>query len=102
MDFKVIINEDAYLDLLDVVDFYESKSVGLGENFFKIYKEKVFELNKNPFYFSFYMEQFRRISFEYFPYVMIYKILDNNTVIIFEITFAGRSNETIIRKPKGN
>jgi toxin ParE1/3/4 len=100
MDFKIVVNEDAYLDLLDAVDYYESKSSGLGERFFKIYKEKVKELEKNPFYFSYHLDDFRRISFVDFPYIMIYKILENNIVIVHEITFEGRSPKTISRKLK--
>jgi toxin ParE1/3/4 len=100
MDFKVIVNEDAYLDLLDAIDFYESKSLGLGEKFYKIYKEKIVELEKNPFYYGYHNEDFRRISFVNFPYIMIYKILDYSSVIVHEITFEGRSPETISRKLK--
>ncbi len=100
MDFKVIVNEDAYLDLLDAVDYYESKSLGLGEKFFKIYKDKIIELQKNPSYYGYHLDDFRRISFVNFPYIMIYKIIDNNLVIIYEITFEGRSPETISRKLK--
>jgi toxin ParE1/3/4 len=100
MDFKVIVNEDAYLDLLDAVDFYESKSIGLGEKFYKIYKEKIIELRKNPFYYGYHLDDFRRISFVDFPYMIIYKIIDNSIVIVYEITFEGRSPETIGRKLK--
>ncbi len=102
MVFKVIVNEDAFLDLLDAVDYYESKSSGLGEKFFKIYKEKVIELEKNPFYYGFHKESFRIISFVSFPYIMIFKILDNNLIIVHEITFEGRSLETISRKLKSS
>lgn len=100
MDFKVIVNEDAYLDLLDALDFYESKSLRLGETFYKIYKEKIIELEKHPFYYSYHKEDFRRISVVDFPYIMIYKIFDASIVIIYEITFEGRSPETISRKLK--
>ena len=100
MVFKVIVYEDAFLDLLDAVDYYESKSTGLGEAFYKIYKEKIVELERNPFYYGYHDEGFRRISFVDFPYIMIYKILDENIVIVHEITFEGRSPETISRKLK--
>jgi mRNA-degrading endonuclease RelE of RelBE toxin-antitoxin system len=100
MDFKVIVNEDAYLDLLDAIEYYEAKLSKLGERFFKIYKEKIKALEKNPFYFGYYLDDFRRITFVDFPYMMIYKILENNIVIVYEITFEGRSPETISRKLK--
>jgi toxin ParE1/3/4 len=98
MVFKVIVNEDAYLDLLDALDFYESKSLSLGEKFYQVYKEKIVELEKNPLYYGYHQEDFRRISFVDFPYIMIYKIMDDNIVIVYEITFEGRSPETISRK----
>jgi mRNA-degrading endonuclease RelE of RelBE toxin-antitoxin system len=100
MDFKVIVNEDAYLDLLDAIEYYEAKSSRLGERFFKIYKERIKELEKNPFYYGYHLDDFRRINFANFPYMMIYKILENNIVIVHEITFEGRSPETISRKLK--
>lgn len=99
MDFNIIVNEVAYLDLLDAIDYYESKKIGLGEKLFKTYQSKIFALKKNPFYYSYHLEDFRRIPFIDFPYIMIYKIVDN-IVIVHEITFEGRSPETISRKLK--
>ena len=98
MAFKVVVTEDAYIELVEAIYYYESKSLGLGERFFNNYKKKIKELSKNPLYFSFYIEDFRRISFDNFSYIMIYKVYNNYEVIVYQITFAGRNPKTITNK----
>ena len=101
MAFKVVVTDDAYIDLVEAINYYESKSLGLGEKFFNIYQKKIKEVSKNPFYFSYYTEDFRRISFDNFSYIMIYKVHNQEEVIVYQITFAGRNPKTITGKLKG-
>ena len=82
MIFKIKILKLAELEIDNTVDFYESRSKGLGKRFFiylksyyKILKTnpEIFEVKKPPFY--------RELPMSKFPFVIIYEIFENEVLI---------------------
>ena|SRR5258708_16199438 len=81
MAFKVEITEATKQDINEAVSYYTGKSEGLGEKFYKQFKEAIKKIQTNPLYYSYYKKPFRRILLKDFPYLVIYKIYDNIIVV---------------------
>lgn len=73
MGSKLIIEPDAQIEIYDVIDWYESKQIGLGEEFYN-YLEGYFETlrNGNADFPIKRKPVFRELSLKRFPYVIIY------------------------------
>ncbi|WP_084399445.1 hypothetical protein [Pseudotamlana agarivorans] len=76
MAFELIIEPDAEIEIYDAIDWYESKQVGLGEEFYN-YLGGYFETLKSG-YVDFPIKRkpvFRELPLKRFPYVIIYEKL---------------------------
>jgi toxin ParE1/3/4 len=72
-------------------------SLGLGERF---YNELLMELEKikqTPTAYSYYIKTFRRAILPHFPYLIIFKVMGNET-IIYSVIYGGRNPEIIHKK----
>ena len=97
MGFKIIILPSVYNEVSDAFNYYESKSPGLDERFYNDYIDSIARLKNNPLYYSYYHEFYRRISLATFPYMIIYKVKDEETVIVYAVVYEGR-NPTYIKE----
>ncbi len=52
MKFKVTYNPDFYHDLIDAVDWYNSKQPGLGNRFYKTIKQQTQKLSVSALHFA--------------------------------------------------
>jgi hypothetical protein len=93
MDFEIIMTDPAYDDLDEAI-YYESQSQDLGSRFYQDVLLQFEKLKVKPQYYKFYVEDFRRILLEKFPYLVIYKVIEEQ-VIIYAIVFSGRDPKTI-------
>lgn len=93
MGFKILILKLAEFEINESIDFYESRSKGLGKRFliylksyYQILKTspELFEIKKQPFY--------RDLALVKFPFVIIYEIL-NNDVLIHSVFHTSRNPE---------
>ncbi len=93
MDFKIKILKLAQIEIEKNVDFYESRSKGLGKRFFIYLKSyyqilktnpELFEIKKQPFY--------RELPLVKFPFVIIYEIFDDN-ILIHSVFHTSRNPE---------
>ncbi len=96
MGFKIIILPSVYIDVSDGFNYYESKAPGLGERFYYVYLSNIAKLKNNPLYYSYYHEFYRRVSLASFPYMIIYKVKDEVTVVVYAVVYEGR-NPTFIK-----
>jgi len=97
MVFEIDILGSAYEDLDEAVNYYESQSKGLGFKFHEDFLNQAEKLKVNPQFFRNYVEDFRRILFDKFPYLVIFKIIENR-IVIFAITYGGKDPEAIFKK----
>ena len=75
----------------------ESQSEGLGSRFFDDVLIQLKKLKINPQYYRFYVEDFRRILLDKFPYLIIYKIIKER-IIIYAIVYSGKNPKTISKR----
>lgn len=94
MDFEIVMMDPAYDDLDEAIYYYESQSQGLGSRFYQDVLLQFEKLKTKPQYYKFYVENFRRILLDKFPYLIIYKIMEKQ-VIIYAIVYGGRDPKTI-------
>ncbi len=85
MAFNLIIKEEAHNDTIDAYNYYENKSVGLGERFLAELEKRYLDLIKHPTHYSFINEDehliFRDILIHHFPYVIVFEIIESNVVV---------------------
>lgn len=82
MAYKVIIPRLAERDADEAVQWYEEQQAGLGIRFYQILLEKLEELKDHPHYFSFIHAEYRRITVDPFPFSIVYKIIDNDVLVL--------------------
>ena len=81
MAFKIEITEPAKQDIEKAISYYNDKTNGLAERFYKQFEEAIKKIKLHPHYYSYYKKPFRRILFKDFPYLVIYKIYENVIVV---------------------
>lgn len=97
MGFKIIILPSVYSEVSNAFNYYELQSPGLGERFYYDYLSNIARLKNNPLYYSYYHEFYRRILLASFPYMIIYKVKDETTVVVYAVVYEGR-NPTFIKE----
>lgn len=82
MGSKLIIEPEAQKEIIEAIEWYESKRIGLGGEFFN-YLDGYFQTLKSS-NASFEIKRkpvFRELPLKRFPYVIIYEELDNQIVV---------------------
>ena len=91
MAFNVIILKGIYADTENAYLYYEQISTELAERFYSEYLECLNKLTHHPHSYTAYDFDFRRISLQKFPYIILYKIIDDETVVVNTLIYAGRN-----------
>ncbi|WP_395056931.1 type II toxin-antitoxin system RelE/ParE family toxin [Flavobacterium sp.] len=81
MKYELIIKEEASLEIIESYLFYESKSIGLGERFLNnldVYFDRIQDF---PEHYQIKRKPYREAFVKKFPFVIVYEILENETVI---------------------
>jgi plasmid stabilization system protein ParE len=89
MTYEVIVQKEAILDILDAVEWYEDKRVGLGNEFALEVDICINRISNNPKNYSFINKNYRRLKTNRFPYLIIYEI-EQGTVVINSVLHAKR------------
>ena len=96
MVFKIIILPLAEKEIDESIEFYESRSKGLGKQFLVYLKSYLKVLIKNPELFEIKKQPYyRELTLVKFPFVIIYEIIGNE-VIIHSVFHTSRNPQ---RKP---
>ena len=77
---------------MDVVNgrlWYERKSVGLGEEFLRVFYARAQELTRNPLAYQRVHREIRRCLLRRFPYALYYRV-DGNCVVVFGLFHCAR------------
>lgn len=82
MKLELIITSDAYLDLGQIVEWYEARKRYLGIEFAEIANEYINRIGKNPLLYNCVYKDYRRALLKRFPYKIYYKVVENKILII--------------------
>jgi plasmid stabilization system protein ParE len=93
MVFKIIILPLAGKEIDESIEFYESRSKGLGKQFLFYLKSYLKVLSANPKLFEIKKPpNYRELTLVKFPFVIIYEILQNE-VIIHSVFHTSRNHQ---------
>ena len=91
MAFRIRILKLAEFEIDESINFYESRSKGLGKQFLTYLKSYITILKTNPELFEIKKEPFyRELPLKKFPFVIIYEIMDDE-VFIHSVFHTSRS-----------
>ena len=94
MAYKVTIMPVAQLDIWEIIDWYEIQNEGVGIRFSEEVNRLLLKIAKSPTFYSYYKEDFRRAIVKNFPYLIIFKVIENE-VFIISVMFGGRNPQLI-------
>lgn len=97
MGFKLKLSTQAQLDIWDIIDWYENKQPGLGKRFDSDLNTLFYKIAQNPTLYSYYQKDFRRAVAKHFPYLVIFKINEND-IIVYTVVYGGRDPELINKR----
>jgi len=97
MRFVLSVAPGAFEELREAVSYYELKQTGLGERFFTEWEIALELISKHPFSFQKTRLDYRQISLQSFPYMLIYEV-EGNTVNIFRVIFSKKNPEKRYKK----
>src|SRR6185312_7359013 len=90
MDYKLVLQHEAILDMQEAFTWYEEQKPGLGYSFLEEVEACYQKLCKNPEYYGMLNQFLRRIKVNGFPYLVIYEI-DNDEVITSSVWHTSKS-----------
>lgn len=76
MEYTIILYYDAEQDIIEIVKWYDLKSVELSNRFISQLDEAINKISVLPYAFSYLYDDVRKIKLRKFPYLIFYKIND--------------------------
>ena len=92
MAFEVLVSGRAAIEIDDAIDWYQKISPDLGSDIFDKYVQARKAIKSNPLLFQELKGGYRKVIIERFPYKVIFKIVDIDSVLILAFTHHKRSN----------
>jgi plasmid stabilization system protein ParE len=90
--YKVKIDQEALLDLQEIIEWYNNQAQGIGARFFKQITSQINSLKKAPFAYSNRYADVRCMIIKKFPFMVHYKIdSDQKLIIIFAVFHTSRN-----------
>jgi plasmid stabilization system protein ParE len=97
MVFKIIIKPIVWIDLDEIISWYENERKGLGKKFFASFEIAKERIATNPKAFPDIIPGVKRILIKKFPYKVFYTISDTS-VFIIGVSHSKRSNAYIRKR----
>lgn len=93
---KLILRTGAIEMAKDAYDWYEQRSLGLGDRFLESLESALFNIEHHPLHYGKIEGGYRQLKLKKFPYVIIYEIIEN-IVVVFAVFHESRNPE--LKKP---
>ena len=87
-------------DITSGYTWYEAKSLGLGEEFIRMFYAYTGEITRNPMLYQRVHSRFRRCLLRRFPYA-VYFTIEDDQIIVFGLFHCARDPRTIRAKLTG-
>lgn len=85
MFYKIKITPAAFNDLQKAIDYYNEQQKGLGKKFNTAIQTIFNQLKKVPASGSFMYDTVRYRVLKKFPYIILYELTNNTTIVIYRI-----------------
>lgn len=101
MNYKLIIDIDAFKDIQETIEWYELQLKGLGQRYKIQTKKQINSLKKDPYIFSLKYNEIRCRKIEKFPFLIHYQVDEIlKTITVFAVFHTSRSPKIWKRKDK--
>lgn len=91
--FEIRLLKEAEIDVFDAFNWYEEKRKGLGRRFVGEVNGILQRIRKAPYHFQVrFSEVFRFAPLKKFPYLIVYKILEEEKIVIVNAVFHSSKN----------
>ena len=90
MKLKIVFRKEVEDDILVAYHWYEEKSVGLGEEFLRMFYTSVSEIEMYPLAWRKIYKEFRRCLFKRFPYA-VYYTAEKKEILIYGVIHGARN-----------
>jgi plasmid stabilization system protein ParE len=77
-----VLSVDVRQDLIEAYAWYEKQNPGLGDRFLAAVKTTIFEICKSPEIHGFVLDDIRATLADPFPYVVYYRMLTDDILVI--------------------
>jgi plasmid stabilization system protein ParE len=92
MKYKVTLLPDAFLDIREIINWYNLEQRGLGKRFYDSLKLKIKSISHIPFSFQLSYKETRSAILDKFLYQIHYRVNElDRVIIIFAITHTSRN-----------
>lgn len=93
MVYQLELRKRAINQMQKSYDYYESKSLGLGERFLLTVEEYFEIIKNNPKQFQVKREEIREAYLQKFPFIIVYQII-KDTIIVYSVFHTSRNPST--------
>lgn len=90
MEYSIIFYKDSKQDIIEIVKWYDLKSVELSNRFILQVDEAINKIRTSPEAFSYLYKDIRKIKLRKFPYMIFYKI-EKHTIHIYGVIHTKRN-----------
>lgn len=99
MDYKIKISNEAEIDIIEALIYYEERKLGLGERFLKTLDESLILISNNPVLFIKKYKELRMYVMRTFPFLIYYLIEEENKeILIFSVLHSKRDPKLIKKR----
>jgi plasmid stabilization system protein ParE len=102
MKCRIELHSAAQKELTEAFLWYEQRSLGLGVRFIEAVNKKLIELAKYPDRYAKRKSEFREVSTNIFPYIIIYEFLSKEKVVFISYIFHSKRNPKLKYRRKRN
>jgi plasmid stabilization system protein ParE len=92
MKCRIELHHAAQRELAEAFQWYEERSPGLGVRFIKTVNERFNELSNYPERYAKHKAEFREVSTNFFPYIIIYEFMKKENVVFVSYVFHAKRN----------
>ena len=92
MNYKVLIQDTAKLDIKETKDYYKKINIGLAQRFISELKKLVFKIQSNPESYALRYKNTRMVVLNTFPFVIHFELDNSNKTISILALFYGGEN----------
>lgn len=82
MAYNIVIEPNVNLELTDQIDWYNSRSKGLGFRFYKNVQTQIITISKNPYLFANKYKSTRVSYLKIFPFAIYYLIFEESKKVL--------------------
>lgn len=90
MKYRIVFRKEVEDDIVEAYHWYEEKSVGLGEEYLRMFRTSVAETERHPLAWNKVYKELRRCLFKRFPYSVYYTV-SKKDIVVYGIIHSARN-----------